>query len=204
MNPQTAYPLAWPEGWPRRASFARQRARFAKSHNAAQLTLARTRDEVLDELRKLGAARIVISTNLELRNDGLPRSGQKMPEDPAVAVYFELKGEPKCIPIDKFSRVEENLHAAALVIDALRGLERWGAPKMVDAAFRGFKALPERAGGRAWWDVLAIDSEADVDTIRAAYRKLAMIHHPDKGGSVEEFAELQQALGHGVAARGGR
>ncbi|CAE8720516.1 unnamed protein product, partial [Polarella glacialis] len=29
--------------------------------------------------------------------------------------------------------------------------------------------------------------------IRAAYRKLAMIHHPDKGGDKEEFQKIQGA-----------
>lgn len=41
--------------------------------------------------------------------------------------------------------------------------------------------------------VLQVDSDADQDVIRAAYRALAAKHHPDAGGQAEEMAELNRA-----------
>ena len=41
--------------------------------------------------------------------------------------------------------------------------------------------------------MLGIDAAASLDTIAAAYRKLATIHHPDKGGAKEAWDELQRA-----------
>lgn len=43
------------------------------------------------------------------------------------------------------------------------------------------------------YQVLGIDRGADEDTVKKAYRKLAMKHHPDKGGDPEKFKEIQSA-----------
>ncbi|WP_219466911.1 DnaJ domain-containing protein [Rhodococcus qingshengii] len=86
----------------------------------------------------------------------------------------------------------------ALSIGALRGLERWGAKEMVNAAFRGFKALPASAivtpyTARPWQDVLEIDQDATLDEINTAYRRRARQVHPDAGGSQQEFETLTRA-----------
>lgn len=161
------------------------------------------RRAVRAELDRLGASAVVISTNMVTRLDGEIRAGAKQPDDPGVAVYFKLKGQERCFPCDKWATVADNLWAIAKSIEAMRGLSRWGAERMVDAAFTGFKALPETTGGTPWWETLGCDAEANVETIRAQYRKLAMERHPDKpGGSEEAFRALQVALGQGLAARG--
>lgn len=41
--------------------------------------------------------------------------------------------------------------------------------------------------------VLQVDSDADQDVIRSAYRALAAKHHPDAGGQPEAMAELNRA-----------
>ena len=43
------------------------------------------------------------------------------------------------------------------------------------------------------YDILCIDPSADPATIKKAYRKLALQHHPDKGGSDEKFKEITSA-----------
>lgn len=40
---------------------------------------------------------------------------------------------------------------------------------------------------------LNISRDADQETIKKAYRKLAVSHHPDKGGKEEDFKKLQEA-----------
>lgn len=133
-----------------------------------------------------------------VRQDGFLYAKQRVPDDRGVAVYFTLNGEQQCIPCDKWSQIQDNLQAIRLTVEALRGLERWGAKEMVNAAFRGFKALPESAivtpySKRAWYEVLEVAQTASPEIIRAAYRQKAMKAHPDQGGTPAAFEEVQSA-----------
>lgn len=188
MTPTTdAYPLAWPAGWPRTPPNRRRDAPFKVPPSVA-------RDDLLNEVRMLGARNVVISANIPLRLDGLPRASFRgEPDDPGVCVYFELKGESKSFPCDRWTRVYDNIRAVGLSVAALRGLDRWGSGQMVDAAFAGFAALPETAGGRAWWDVLDVPPDASRGQIDAAYKDLARRTHPDAGGDADTFRALAAA-----------
>lgn len=184
-----AYPLQWPASWPR--TNTPNPARF-------QTSFARARNQLMRELDLLGATDIIISSNIELRRDGLPYANQRQPEDVGIAVYFKLDGEDQCVPCDKWTRTEDNMQAIRKTIEALRGLDRWGAKEMVNAAFRGFKALPEAIivgehTARAWWEVLEVSQDASPEIIKAAYKQLLHKAHPDKGGSDWAFQELQKA-----------
>lgn len=179
-----AYPLAWPMTWPRTESYRRKKAQFADR------SLAAARDVVLDELRLLGARFPIISTNVILRLDGLPKSGQKTPADPGVAVYFALKGSPKVLACDCWRSVEENLWAIGKHIEALRGQRRWGVGS-IEQAFMGYPALA--ASKVYWWKVLGVERGADLETIQAAYRAKVRVVHPDMGGSQDEFLKVQTA-----------
>jgi curved DNA-binding protein len=44
-----------------------------------------------------------------------------------------------------------------------------------------------------YYDILGVKSSATPDEIKRAYRKLASQHHPDKGGDVAKFQEIEQA-----------
>lgn len=43
------------------------------------------------------------------------------------------------------------------------------------------------------YELLGLAKDASTAQIRSAYRRLTKIHHPDKGGDPEKFAELQEA-----------
>ena len=44
-----------------------------------------------------------------------------------------------------------------------------------------------------YYKILGLQSGARPDEIKKAYRRLALIHHPDKGGDEEKFKELVEA-----------
>lgn len=180
-----AYPLSWPVGWKRTDPYRRKNSQFA-AHS-----LATARDYVLEELRMLKGREVVISTNVELRRDGLPRSGQKQPKDPGVAVYFRLSDQPRVLACDRWSMVEDNLWAIGKHIEAIRGQERWGVGT-IDQAFMGYDALP--APKTTWWEILGVDQHATSDEIRAAYYRRAKETHPDAGGNSDEFRRVQEAF----------
>lgn len=182
------YPLQWPMGWKRTQD--PDWSRFKPGS-----TFSETGD-VLHELELLGATNIVVSSNMQYRADGLPYARQTV-DDTGVAVYFKLDGEEQCIPCDKWRLLEENLRAIAKTIEALRGLERWGAKDMVNAAFRGFKALPSSivtpAPHRSWFVVLNIGEHANALEVKQAYRDALKLTHPDAGGTQADFNEVQRA-----------
>lgn len=82
-----AYPLTWPDGWPRTAPGGRKYGRFEtreRVHTSGQssytrgrdVTVAEATDRVIAELQRIGVAwtsGVIISTNVEVRRDGHPR-----------------------------------------------------------------------------------------------------------------------------------
>jgi curved DNA-binding protein len=44
-----------------------------------------------------------------------------------------------------------------------------------------------------YYEILGVKTSATADEIKRAYRKLASQHHPDKGGDVAKFQEIEQA-----------
>jgi hypothetical protein len=190
------YPLAWPAGRPRTLPHDRRRAAFGRE-TAHALTLERARKQLERELGLLGVLEFVLSTNIELRLDGAPRSGRPEPKDPGVAVYFDLGKRPTVLACDKWDRIPDNLRAIVKHIDAIRGQERWGVGS-IEQAFAGYAALPApgQHARRPWRVVLgwrADEAGITRENVDAVYRQLARIHHPDNGGDRAAWDELQTA-----------
>lgn len=205
--PTEAYPLTWPQGWKRTEPHRRQRAKFHSTSREfgsgggswlkkRDLTMAESVDRVRAELQRMGARSLVISTNVRVRLDGLPRSGERQPDDPGTAVYWTTsKGEKRCMAVDQYDRVADNLAAIAGTLAALRAVERYGGATILDRAFTGFVALPPPMDTRTWLQVLGLEpgrtfTRAELD---AAYRSKRSAAHPDKGGSASEFNAVQTA-----------
>lgn len=194
-NDIDAYPLHWPPGWVR--SKRRMESRY-------KVTFAKSRDELVRELRLLGAKDVVISTNVPIKRNGLPYANTKEPEDPGVAVYWSQKGTPQVIACDKWRTVRDNLRAVGLAVASLRQLERTGASEILERAFRGFNALPANGLQRSWRTVLGLEDVGapTIDQINLAYRVKAAKKHPDVGGSQEEMIELNEAVKQARAEMG--
>lgn len=205
-DPRLRYPLTWPSGWPRTAPGLRQRARFrrmiktydshspqSRSAGERPLTVPEAIARLAGELGRLGAVDDVLSTNVPVRLDGRPRSGQAEPTDPGAAIYFLLKGEPRCLACDAWTTTADNVAAIAAHIEAIRAVERYGVGTL-DQVFRGYVALPQSTP-TDWPSVLGVDRRtATRDVIEAAYRRLAKIAHPDvTGGEHDQMARLNAA-----------
>lgn len=176
-----AYPLQWPIGWPKTKE--RQSSRFNTTLESALSSLKR-------EIQLMGGENVVLSSNYTL--------GANNPKEPGVVAYFDWVEEryPRkivamAIPCDRWTKIQDNVRAIALTVEAMRGMERWGAKHMIKSMFMGFKALP--AGDSDWRAVLKVQQQASAEEIKAAYRKLANELHPDKGGKHEDFIRVQKA-----------
>jgi len=171
-----AYPLKWPNGWPRTRS--PKRSRF-------EVTFARARDELVDEIQRMGGRYVVLSTNVAVRRDGWPYANQAEPKDPGVAVYFQRGDRQMVFACDRWDRVKDNMRAIAKTIEAMRGIERWGASEMMERAFAAFEALP---APKTWRETFGDVRTAD--DLHRTYREKAKKAHPDAGGSEAAMAEL--------------
>lgn len=203
---EAAYPLSWPKGWPRTPSRRDGYQFYIKGNSWGRNPppFDKSRRQLFDELEKLGAKYITLSTNVPLRADGVPHATARSAAsaDPGVAVYFTLKGRPIVMAQDTYNDVACNLRSLTLAIEAMRALERHGGGTMMNKAFDGFAALPPPEGSRParpWWEVLHYPADpADREFLTAAevearYRGLAKRYHPDAGGDPALFAELATA-----------
>ena len=188
-----AFPLQWPNSVPRCAR--PQKAAFGY-HSLAQAVA-----ELRKQVSLLGPRYLTISTNVPLRQDGLPYSNPGRIQDPGVACYFRLDDADYCLPCDRWQTVEHNVWAIAKHIDAMRGMRRWGVGT-AHQAFAGYKALAAKSG-RDWWDVLRLSKSADRGSIETQFRYLSKTAHPDTPtGSHEVMAELNQAREQALAEVG--
>lgn len=191
----SAFPLHWPLGRTRTPAGSRLSAPFNRKEfngryqQTKEVSIAVARDRLQSELDKIRANSIVLSTNVELRLDGQPRSDRSAPADVGVALYFKLKGRDTVLACDKWDRVADNMVAIAKHIEAIRGIERWGVGT-IEQAFAGYQALP---APEQWWQVLGVSSSASIGEVTAAYRTKARQAHPDNGGTDAAMARLNAA-----------
>ena len=99
----------------------------------------------------------MISSNVPLRQDGLPHASQagKRYDDPGLTVYFSLKSRALSMARDRYYTPWENIRSLILAINATRSTERHGDNTMMERAFSGFAAIAPPAwqagaSGRGW------------------------------------------------------
>jgi hypothetical protein len=151
------------------------------------MTLGRARDNLLHELKLLGARYVVISTDMRTKNNGQLRVGAATPDDPGAAVYFDFQGDQHVFACDKWKTVHDNIRAIGKTIEAIRGMGRWGVSEMLKRAVSGFKSLPPT--GEDWRavfdfpDTFGRSPSNCVDSlqgVKARYREMIAANHPDR------------------------
>jgi hypothetical protein len=156
-------------------------------------TFDSARRDLMRELRLLDATNVVLSTNIPLRRDGEHHATMRPADgETGIAVYFTLRGKQMAMARDSFDNVAQNLRSLGLAIEALRQLARHGGGTMLDRAFAGFAALPDRSD---WRNVLDVDPTASLAEAEATFRTLARHRHPDApGGDHGQFQEINAAI----------
>lgn len=195
-----AYPLNWPEGWPRTKASHR-----TYNWQLKRATFDSARRSLYDQLRMLNASAVVLSTSIPLRLDGQPYATMRPDDnDPGVAVYFTLRGKQMAMARDSYDNVAQNMRSLSLAIEHLRGLDRHGGSQMLERAFSGFAQLPPPEGSVRdevinWQDVLGpfpADLEPSDILVLAEgrYRSRAKDTHADTGGSDAAMIRLNLAI----------
>lgn len=210
----SSYPLHWPAGWKRTSGHNRKNAQFnkretkyrtgydGKQHSWTSkkfLTVSDGVERIIESLGRMGVSRddVIISTNVRTRLDGLPRSGEREPDDPGAAVYWRIAYDKpmKSMAVDRYTSVADNLAAIAATLDAMRAIERHGGAEILERTFQGFTALPAQASS-TWRAALGFkDSDRPtLGDVERRFRDLAKVHHPDvAGGSAGEFRAITDA-----------
>jgi hypothetical protein len=210
-----AYPLQWPTGWERSHPAQKRHGKFKTGRSgyigygdskrwesARELTINDAVKRVRTELAAMGIDEddVVISTNLKLRLDGFPRSDQRDPDDAGAAVYWRDRGQTRCMAIDRYYRIADNIGAIAATLEAMRAIERHGGATILDRAFTGFAALPPPAA--PWFEVLGVAAHAPTDVVIDAYRRLRSATHPDRCADSDRFVDVQRAYEDFQSERG--
>lgn len=210
-----SFPLRWPDGWPKTPAADRRRGNQFKRGgcNGTLPTFASGRRDVLSELANMGVKMCVISSSVDVRTDGVPRTGvnpdSRTFKEPGVALYFERNGRPVTLAQDAYDSPGVNLRSLALCLEAMRAMGRHGGHAIGARVFDGFAALPPPAGSkpkRPWWEVLKYPADQaereamflSATEVEARFKNMAKRLHPDAGGDSNEMTELSAARDEAV------
>lgn len=157
MKNATTWPLAWPQSI--------RRTKNPGKSTFKNCTISKSMSSLHSELQRFGkdagtpVRNILVSSNYSLT--------EQRPKDAGVAVYFLWGEDNVCISVDRYTTVEENIHAISKVLEAKRAIGRHGGFNLVQAAFRGYAALPPPSNlNRDWREILG-----DQSTVQGAKNK---------------------------------
>lgn len=136
-------------------------------------------------------------------------------KDVQAEIRFDRGGRRYVVRCKKWANWLDNLRAAERCIYYLhRAIEEYGVTTSesgLDAAFAqffvAFEAPPDDTvlmltdGKVKWHEVLGVDpTKVNRQGVINAFRALARVHHPDFGGSPDDFKRIKAAYDEGVAA----
>lgn len=188
--PFPPYPLAWPDGLPRteRKAASQFRTSLASAIGNVKKSLIAFANDTGKAVSEVSVTSNVGGIQFE------------PPKDTGVAVWFEWEGAQRCIAVDRYPKVEDNLQAIHHILEARRTEMRHGGLHIVRQTFKGFVALPAPAGAKGWREVLDLTGPVTAKQIDEAYREKAATAHPDKGGTTDAMTALNRARAEAKAA----
>lgn len=170
-------------------------------------TMETVHRDLQSSLRQMGASSLSVGQNFD--------SGE-------YTISFDRRGRRYVFRCSKWTNSLDNFRAAQRSISLLySALEEYGTVRSesevkagkadpFEQFFAGFEALPDDtvlmlgSGRSSWWEILGVAQAAPRAEIISAYRALARVHHPDAGGSSDDFKRLRAAYEAGMAAVEGK
>ncbi|WP_255516676.1 J domain-containing protein [Haloferax sp. KTX1] len=118
------------------------------------------------------------------------------PDDPSFVVRWTKDGEQFAVACDRYSEFRDNVRAVGLYLEEKRKMEN--RPVATGESEFANARLPPAdddvvAAPRPAHEVLGVEPDASDEEIRDAFREAVKKRHPDKGGRLELFNELQEA-----------
>lgn len=122
-----------------------------------------------------------------------------------VEVIFDRDGKRYTKRCSMWENSLDNLRAIQLSIEYLyRAVEIYGVEgteefnDLFNQVFIGIEATPDDSvlligNSTNWWEILGINKDATKQEIINGYKAMAKIHHPDAGGSSEQFQRVRKA-----------
>lgn len=122
-----------------------------------------------------------------VRLEGYSQSKQ----DRTVTLTYNKNGTTVRLSMDRQERAVDNLRVLYLAVEAMRLNERRG---IADVVAEAYMQLQPGYQQRDPYEVLGVMRNAPMSVIKAAYKARALDAHPDQGGSVEKFKEINDAF----------
>lgn len=110
----------------------------------------------------------------------------------SVTVTVVISGQERRLTCSRFTDgnwPERNFHAILLAVRSSRLMDQRGIGSLLVEAAQ-LKALPDPSDPHF---VLSVHPSADVETVRAAYRRKIVEAHPDQGGTREGLDRVMEA-----------
>lgn len=149
----------------------------------SQLAHVVERSELRHEIEEM-YCRSYVEQNLIKK--GMPWCDKLLARDPNHVQALVAKGEEQ-MSLEKY---EEAVRIFTQAFEKTQNSDR-----KIHARLSKAQKLLKQSKSKDYYKILGVARDADERTIKKAYRRLAREHHPDKGGSQEKMAEINEAFG---------
>lgn len=108
-----------------------------------------------------------------------------------VKLTYIKDGKPVTLVMGTQARAVDNLRVLYLAVEAMRLNERRGISDVIESAYLQLAAPAEVIDP---YELLEIRPDTSLEIAEAAYKAKVRKIHPDKGGSVEQMTQLNNAI----------
>ncbi len=171
--------------WPHDSTPASQRRSRYTFKASWQNTLMKLRYE----LERIRASNVVIGAGFreqDIRLDGWPRSGARVPDHPGIEISFDSPHGRQVYATDSCEAWEDNVRSIALGLEALRAVDRFGITKR-GQQYAGFRELASATSEPS------LERGRQLISEHGGAREALKATHPDHGGDAADFAAVMRA-----------